>query len=189
MRIAALGRFIQMYAARIRQAHGARRLVERLARRVVARSAEHLKFRIIFHLHKHRVPARDDQTQKRWFKIPVRDIICGDVRAQMVHGHQRLATAQCEPFRIIHAHKQCADEPRRISHGDRIHHSKRHARLLERFCRHRADRFRMQAGSYFRHDAAEDFMALDLRGDHIGQYTSAVLYDCGGSLVTGAFQR
>ena len=62
MHIAALCRAVKIQPARIRQAHRARRFIERLPRRIISRAAHDGKTGVVEHFYQMAVPAGDDET-------------------------------------------------------------------------------------------------------------------------------
>ena len=103
LRVAVLGHPVEVNAAGIIEPHGARRLVHRLACRVVARSADNMEIRVVAHLDYVAVTAGHDEREKRRFKVGVGYIVRRDMRAQMMHGHERFVRRKCESLCKIHA--------------------------------------------------------------------------------------
>ena len=87
--VAAARRAVERRSAGIGHPEQPRDLVKALARRVVARRAENVQIGIIADVDDHRVPAGDDEAEKRRLQIGIGNVIGGDMAADMMHGDQR----------------------------------------------------------------------------------------------------
>ena len=67
------------------------------------------------------------------------------MRAQVVGRDKRLACRERESLCEVHAHKQRADQPRRVGHGDRVDVIKRTLSRFDRFIYHADDRLGVSA--------------------------------------------
>ena len=88
---ALLRQLVHRLAAGIGHPEHTRGLVEAFARRVIARRADENKVGIIPHVHEQRVPAGHAQRQERRLQLRERQIIRGDVAADMMHRNERYA--------------------------------------------------------------------------------------------------
>ena len=79
---------VKVQTARIRQTHGARSLVKRFARSVVTRFSDNLKLGIILNNDHMAVAAADNKAEKRRFKFTVCNVICGNMRPEMMNGNK-----------------------------------------------------------------------------------------------------
>ena len=143
LRIAVFRHPVEVHAAGIIESHGARSLVHGLARRIVARSAYDVKIRIVAHLDYMAVTARNDERQKRRLKVGVSYIVRRDMRAQMVHGHERLVRGERESLCKIHADEQRTYQPGSIGHGYCVNVADLHFRSVESLAHNAGYRLRM----------------------------------------------
>ena len=79
---------VKVQTARIRQTHGTRSLVKCFSRGIVTRFSDNLKLGIILNNDHMAVTAADNKAEKRRFKLTVRNVICGDMRSQMMNGNE-----------------------------------------------------------------------------------------------------
>ena len=143
--VAALTELVDRFSSGIRQSQNARCFVKALPRRIIARRAENVHIRIIAHIDKQRVAARNSQAQERWFQFRVSQIICRDMPADMVYGYQRYAQCQCAGFGKIDADQYRPDQTGRIADGDRVNIIALKPRSFERTPRKLRDCFHMAA--------------------------------------------
>ena len=160
--VAGLCRLVERRAAGIRHPDHAGDLIEAFPCRVVTRGAEDMEFRVVLHVDNQRVPAGDDEAQKRRFQIRIRQIVGRDMPADMVHWDERHAEAVRRRLRKIYAHQHRADQPRRIRHGNRVDLLPRYGRTGKRLVCQRVNCFNMLARGQLRHNAAVKPVQCDL---------------------------
>ena len=101
----------------------------------------------------------------------------------MVYGDQRLLPDESEGLCSGYADYQRHDQAGLIGDGNCVDIAFLQTRLADGGGYHRQDLFDMGTGGYFRHDAAEFGMQLDLGGDNGGFYVPAVGDNSGGGFV------
>ena len=180
---------VESSAAGIRHSKHARDLIEAFPRRVVARRAEDAHFRVILHVHDQTVSAGNDKADERRLQLRIRQIICRNMSADVMHRHQRHIQRKGRRLRKVHANQNCADQPRRIGHGDRINVLPRQLRSLEGLICQRVDCLNVLPRGDLRHHAAVKLVDRDLRSDAVGQNFTSVAHDGDGSFVAGGFHR
>ena len=185
--VAGLRRLVERRAAGIRHPDHAGDLIKAFPCRVVTRGAEDMEFRVVLHVDDQRMPAGDDEAQKRRFQIRVRQIVGRDMPADMVHRDERHAEAVGRGLGKVDADEHRADQPRRVGDGDGVDVLPGQVRLVKRRIRQGVDGLDVLARGKLGHDAAVEPVQGDLRRDAVGQDGSSVLHDGDGSLVAGGF--
>ena len=116
-------------------------------------------------------------------QIRIGQIVCRDVRRDVVHARKGQACGIGERFCIVQADEQRADQSRPVRDRDPVQRVKRYPRLRQRPIHDRADHLDMAARGDLRHYAAVDLVQRDLRVYHVGQHDPAVFHDRRRSLV------
>ena len=158
--------FINADSSGIRQAHCPAGFIQRLSRSVITGLADDFIIRVAVYGNDVRMPAADNQAQKRRLHIRS-EIVCRNMGAKMVNGHQRLARGNGKPLGKTYAHKQSADQPGRIRYRNGVYIPNRAPGIRKRLRNNAADCLRMAAGRDLRHNAAVQLMLFQRRRDHI----------------------
>lgn len=120
-------------------------------------------------------------------QILVGQIVGGDVPAQMMHRHQRLACRVGQPLGKVDAYQHRADQPRRKGHGHGVHIFHRHVGVGQRLVHGDADILGMAAAGDLRHHAAVQGLLFHAGGDHVRDDFAAILHDRRRRLIAGRF--
>ena len=102
----------------------------------------------------------------------------------MRHRIERLLPRICEPFGVVHAHEQRAEQPRAVGNGNGVDVLPAASRVLKRLRHDVVYGKGVVAAGDLRDDSAEPAMDLDLRRNDVGQHPPAVFDDGGGGFVT-----
>ena len=164
-------------------------LVEALPRRVVPGRAQDGHIRVIRHVHDQRVTAGDGQGHKGRLQLRKRQIVCGDMTADVVHRDQRHAQSVGGGLGKADAHQYRADKPRRIGDGHRVDVRLRQPRVGERLVRQGGDGLHVLAGGHLRHHAAVQRVHICLGQYGVGQHLPSVPYYRHRRLVAGGLKR
>ena len=185
---ALLRQLVHRLAAGIGHPEHTRGLVEAFARRVVARRADENKVGIIPHVHEQRVAAGHAQRQERRLQLRERQIIRGDVAADMMHRNERHAQRVGDGLGEAQPHQNRADQARRVGDRHRVDVPLRHARVRERLVRQRGNGLDVLARGDLRHHAAVERVHIRLRRDGVREHAPPVLDDRHRGLVAGGFK-
>jgi len=115
-----------------------------------------------------RVPARDDQHDRRQRELAVLQHQRFDMTGQMVDGHERQSRRSGSRLGERDADQQRPDQPGPLGHGDRTEVTPRGAGLAHRTLDDAADVADVLARREFGHDAAPLPMDRHLRRDDVG---------------------
>ena len=89
--VAVLADSVEIQPAGVIEPHCSRRFIHAFARGVVAGPADNREIRVTVDRHDMAVAARDDKAEERRLKLGVCNVIRRNVRAQMMHRHERNA--------------------------------------------------------------------------------------------------
>ena len=121
---------------------------------VVHRAAQNFVAAPILHHHDVAVPAAGHQAEKRRMQTLVGQIVGGDMPAQVVHRHQRLACRVGQAFGKVDAHQHGTDQAGRKGYGHGIHVFHGHVGISQGFVHGSTDILGMAAAGDLRHNAA-----------------------------------
>src|SRR6266550_7375535 len=151
--ISLAGELLDIASARIRKSKKLRDLVERFAGRVVASRTEQPVFPPRLYVEKQRVAARDQQCRERRDSVAMLQRCCEEVPFHVMNSEQRDAARKRERLAIADSHEQCADQSRRICHGDGVEIIELDSGLFDRALDHRSDTRAMRARCDLRNDS------------------------------------
>jgi hypothetical protein len=160
--VATLGGGVDVYPAGVAKANHTRGFVERFTCGVVARAPDKPETCPAQHLIDMAVSARYHHAQKRRREALVRDVVRGDMSADMMHRHQRFSRGKAQPLGEVYTDKQCANQPGRVGYRNTVNSIERGASLLQRTVHHRDNPLDMPARGNLRHNAAIELMLVYL---------------------------
>ena len=130
-----------------------------------------------------------DQPDARERIFVERDAACVNVRLKMIDRNQRLIRRDAERLCRGESDEERPRQSRLVDDRDRVQLVERNFRLTERVGDDGKNRLHVRSGRDFRHDAAVEFMDVDLRREGRAEDASRVVDDGGGGLVAARFDR
>ena len=115
------------------------------------------------------------------------DKIGADMSLYVMNAHQGQIFCPCDGLGLCNTYQQCAHQAGTVSNRHRSYIIQRQPRIGKRLADHLINFLNMLPGCDFRHHAAKQGVQVDLGGNHIGQYLSAVSHHRSRRLITGAF--
>ena len=118
--VSALRKYVNGLSSGIGQTEDSSCFVKALPCRIVARLAEDLHVRIVLHINKERVSARNGKAEKRRLKLRVGKIVGCNMPSNMMDRNQRNPKRHGGRLGKVDAHQNGADQPRCIGNRDSV---------------------------------------------------------------------